>query len=154
MAIFGGPTTALRIRKKLYYDMVATRGTTIPFRVRFMAGTGANFGVDDDPDRYASLMAPNRFSGATGNTAKARQAIGAWLQCLSITASAVTPPQNLGGAFTVDFIEHSAALGAAAVDPAAVRRAAARIRTNGFVLTAGDVFRGTLYIQRQHTIEV
>jgi hypothetical protein len=161
----------MALRKKLYYDILVAGGSVtiggaqpfadglgpgeIVFAIRIVAGTGAGFGVGGasidgaDADRYGNVLAPSEFAGATGNFAKAKQAIGAWWAPGS---------SNVGPAPTddicIDFIAPTGAaslVAAPAIDPATLRRVFLR----GHAIDPGPrIYSGTIYVQRQHTIEV
>lgn len=111
-----------------------------PLAIRFVDSSGS-FGNDADLDRYGNLIEPNQFAGASGNGAKTRQAIGAWFQVGSGAPN---------GAFAVDFIPETGAIAVApSIDPATVRRPRIRLRYSGLASALG-----TLYVQRQNSIEV
>jgi hypothetical protein len=150
----------MAIRKKLYYDIsVQAVATALNVQLvrRFMAGTGLNFGSDVDLDRYGNVMAPNEFAGATGTFAKAKQAIGAWFQCASgIGGAGEGGEAAISPSVCLDFI---AQVGDATtlpnLDPATVRRARLRARIRhslGILVTIR--LSGTIYVQRQHAVEV
>jgi len=140
----------MALRKKLYYDIntgVMLNNAGYTAIKAFMASTGANFGVAS-PDRYGNLMDVNNFTGATGNVARCRQAIGAWFQCAAFTVASVGS-LFLGGASNVDFLQESTSV--VVPDPATVRRPRVRLRLS---VTSGGSVQGVLYVQRQHSIEV
>jgi hypothetical protein len=158
----------MALRKKLYYriliDTTQGEGAVIsidgapptlisPVAIRFTTSSG-RYGNNADPDRYGNLLEPNQYAGAVGSGARTRQAIGGWF-VPSLFAPLATPPLLRPYPLAIDFIAETGAVGAAAaIDPATVRRPRARARFVGADLAAGSTISGTLYIQRQHSIEV
>lgn len=166
----------MALRKKLYYDMVfgsavgptAVAGASLSLQIRrFVAGTAGLWGASD-PDRYGNVMEPNAYAlspgggagGAGGDTVNAtlasggltRQAIGAWF-ALSNTS---TNGAGTVHSFPVDFIPFNVA-SFNSIDPAKRYRPRVRVRcipAFNTASTVAQVARGTLYIQRQHSIEV
>jgi hypothetical protein len=151
-------------RKKLYYDFSVPfpeeAASEVIFLLEFCASTGANFGTAD-ADRYGNVMEPNRFAGVATSAAaiqrRCKQAIGGWFQCSQITAGVVgTGEAEAAGQVRIpkaclDFIKAAGNLTQPGIDPSTELRPRARVTFNG---SSSGHIRGTLYIQRQHSIEI
>ena len=138
----------MALRKKLYYDVTVSPAPGGPF-VSIPGWSARNIlpiyfvdgGLPLRPDRYGNLMDPNRYTGASGNAARCRQAIGAWIEQGS---------GGSGASICIDFVEASAPT-VPIPDPAAVRRPAVRVKVG---TPPNALLQATLYVQRQHSIEV
>jgi len=159
----------MNIAKKLYYSLLTATTSQLVGLVKFVAGTGQDFGSAAGtagingvtPDSYLNVMAPNAFNGVTlSDEARTRQAIRAWLQCASLTlVYDATTFADVEPQVCCDFIapqadtSTAAILAAARVDPTSVRRPWLRIR-NPAGPSAQLVGTLRVYIDRQHSLEV
>lgn len=136
----------MAIRNKLYYDITLSTGLNTLIKA-ICASTGADFG-SASVDRYSNVLAPNQFNGASGNIAKCRQAIGAWFVPSFASGDALAPARTV----VVDFLLAGTVT---SIDPATTRRPRVRVRAlPAFASAATNFIRGTLYVQRQNSIEV
>lgn len=133
-------------REKLYYDLVIVFPMVSVTREPTFA-----------PDRYGNTFErlDPLFAGSPGGL-KARNAVSAWFQCSSFTEGGPPPPMS---DVCVDFVDLADASlpdptggGFPGLDPVYTSRFQVRVRPFGFPGTF--TVRGTLFVQRQHSIEV
>lgn len=145
----------MAIRKKLYYDvsaLITSVATTGDFNKIISSGISTA-----TPDRYGNLIeanavrAPGDPASAYGSNlpdasaeSRALQAIGAWFVCSSWGSANTTFQQ------CIKFF--NAETGVEIHDPTSAKFVLVRIV--GQAGQAGTLVKGTLYVQRQHSIEV
>jgi hypothetical protein len=135
-------------RKKLYFDLLVegTSAGSVAGYSRSVAKQLTPITNTTPGDRYGGLLdALPALVASSPNEIKRRNSVAAWFQCA-----------NAGGAVLgacVDFISAvgSATTAAVLTNPIYTRNFRARLKV-GFI-GVGSV-RGTLFVQRQHSIEI